>query len=128
MHKIEIFEKATGTVIGTKEVKDLKAWDFYWTKQCDTENYDYRVVQPEVPTAQDRPLQPVNPKAMTEEDAAEVKKLRGNALAAEEFIRRKIRSAINTGANVFAEKDFKHNQKRLETFVAKIANILAKYK
>jgi hypothetical protein len=43
--KIEIYEKATGQVIEIQEVTDMKAFKFYWARQCDTETFAWREVK-----------------------------------------------------------------------------------
>lgn len=43
--KINIIEKKTGQILETKEVKNLKSFMFYWTMQCDTKKYTYKIVQ-----------------------------------------------------------------------------------
>ena len=41
--KIEIFDRATGKVLETKEIVDMKSWEFYWARQCDGEVFGWRV-------------------------------------------------------------------------------------
>jgi hypothetical protein len=44
--KVEIFEKATGKVIETQEVRrTLRPFLFYWRSNCNTKDYSYRVVK-----------------------------------------------------------------------------------
>jgi hypothetical protein len=40
---IEIYEKATGRVVTTQEIKDMRDFKFYWDHQCDKETYGWRV-------------------------------------------------------------------------------------
>jgi hypothetical protein len=45
--KIEIFEKATGRVVDTKDfktVRGVKDWNFWWERQGDKKNYSWRQV------------------------------------------------------------------------------------
>lgn len=42
--KIEIYERATGEVVETKEVNKLESFMFYWNMQCDNVNYGWRKV------------------------------------------------------------------------------------
>ena len=41
--KIEIYNKKTEEVIEVKEVKNLKAFMYYWLNQCDNKTYGYRI-------------------------------------------------------------------------------------
>jgi hypothetical protein len=42
--KIEMFEKKTGKVVATKEARELKSFMYYWTMQCNSKDYGYRVI------------------------------------------------------------------------------------
>jgi len=42
--KIEIYNKKTDKVEGTKEIENLKGFMKYWCCQCDSKNYGYRLV------------------------------------------------------------------------------------
>lgn len=42
MTTIEIYEKNTGRVVDTRDIKDLSAFRFYWERQCDTATYAWR--------------------------------------------------------------------------------------
>ena len=39
---VEIYVKTTGEVLTTKEV-ELKSWNFYWTRQCNDQEYGWRI-------------------------------------------------------------------------------------
>lgn len=42
---IEIFERATGEVVETKEdIKNLRGFLVYWEMQCDDDTYGWRIV------------------------------------------------------------------------------------
>lgn len=41
---IEIFERKTGLVIDTKHGVKLRSFMVYWDLQCNSEDYDYRII------------------------------------------------------------------------------------
>jgi hypothetical protein len=42
MTTIEIYERKTGETLEIKEVGDIRAWQFYFSRQCDTVTYGWR--------------------------------------------------------------------------------------
>lgn len=65
---------------------------------------------------------------ISDADAEELRKLREGARRQASYLFREDGRAIITGTNVFAIREYRKAQARLESLVARIAVILAKYK